>query len=350
MVCAATVATGWWVAPARAVDDTAIPVLGQAISRGTINPQSPEAVLTVHGVRRIPGGTAVYFSAGFPAGTADPSTLNYSLSLVDQFRKYAASGRNSARDDLGIVAAVDQSGKKVYSALLASGNRCVCSHGSVLEHAKSDSAGTAFVMYVVLPQLPSSVKNLDVVIGDKVIPDVPVQDGAMTPTVSADEPIALGKGWPAIDQSALSSVTDPNTSIYALTQQVTSGQLTTRTKSDTTSVDIASDVLFAVDSAALSPAANATLAKAAAGLKADRITGTVNVIGYTDSDNTEAHNLDLSKRRAQAVVTALQPMVPAGITLVAQGKGEADPVASNDTDAGKALNRRVSLSFKGAGQ
>lgn len=116
VICAATAATGWWVAPAHASDDSSVPVLGQAISRGTINPQSPEVVITVHGVRRIQGGTAVYFSAGFPAGTADASTLNFALSLNDQFRKYAASGRNSAPDDLGIVAAVDQSGKKVYSA------------------------------------------------------------------------------------------------------------------------------------------------------------------------------------------------------------------------------------------
>ncbi|PWJ26417.1 outer membrane protein OmpA-like peptidoglycan-associated protein [Branchiibius hedensis] len=347
---AGAIAGGLPPVSASATDDTTIPVLGQTVSRSTIDPKAPEAVITVHGVRRIQGGTAVYFSVGFPAGTANASALNLSLALTDQFRKYAASGRTSVRDDLGIVAAVDQRGKKVYSGLLASDQRCVCSHGSVQDHVKSNAAGTAFVMYVVLPQLPASVQNLDVIIGDKIIPAVPVQDQAMTPTVSADQPIALGTGWPAIDQSALATVSDPNASIYPLTQQITAGQLTTRTKTSTKSIDIAADVLFASGSATLTAAAQATLAKAGASLKSAGATGTVDVIGYTDSDLSEAFNLDLSKRRAAAVVAALKPLVGASITLVPQGKGEADPVASNDSPEGKALNRRVSLSFKQVGQ
>lgn len=348
VVIAATATAGWVAVPAQAADEGSVPVLGQALSRGTIDPQSPEAVITVHGVRRIQSGTVVYFSAGFPAGTKNATSLNLALALGDQFNKYAPTGRPEVRDQTtGMVAAIDQRGRKIYSPLLASGNRCVCSHGSVFEHVTNDAAGTAFVMYAVLPSLPATATKVDVSIGDKVMPDVPVQDGAMTPAVSPDKPIALGSGWPTVDEAALGTVAQPGTSIYTLTQQVTAGPLTTRTKTSTTSVDIASDVLFAKDSATLTAAADTTLKQAADALKADKVTGTVDVIGYTDSDASEAYNLDLSKRRAAAVVTALKPLVPTGITLVAQGKGEADPVASNDTDAGKTLNRRVSLSFQG---
>lgn len=65
--------------------------------------------------------------------------------------------------------------------------------------------------------------------------------------------------------------------------------------------------------------------------------------GHTDSDGDDAYNLDLSQRRAASVVAWL---VDAGITagrLEPAGKGESEPVASNSTADGKALNRRVDV-------
>ena len=67
----------------------------------------------------------------------------------------------------------------------------------------------------------------------------------------------------------------------------------------------------------------------------------IEVGGHTDSDGDEAGNLALSQRRAQAVVDYL---VKAGIPadrLTAVGYGQSQPVASNDTDQGKAQNRRI---------
>lgn len=65
--------------------------------------------------------------------------------------------------------------------------------------------------------------------------------------------------------------------------------------------------------------------------------------GHTDSDGDDAYNLDLSQRRAASVVAWL---VDAGIAagrLEPAGKGEGEPVASNSTADGKALNRRVDV-------
>ena len=69
----------------------------------------------------------------------------------------------------------------------------------------------------------------------------------------------------------------------------------------------------------------------------------VEVAGHTDHDNTNAFNLRLSQRRAQAVVDFLVAEGIAADRLTAKGYGESQPIADNTTEAGKAKNRRVEL-------
>jgi len=69
----------------------------------------------------------------------------------------------------------------------------------------------------------------------------------------------------------------------------------------------------------------------------------VSIEGHTDSTGNAAHNLDLSQRRAASVKAAL---VVGGIDagrMTTQGFGQTKPVASNDTDIGRAQNRRVEV-------
>lgn len=70
----------------------------------------------------------------------------------------------------------------------------------------------------------------------------------------------------------------------------------------------------------------------------------LHVVGHTDNDGSLASNVDLSRRRAAAVVAALTTThkIPAA-RLRADGVGPLAPIASNDSDAGKAKNRRVEL-------
>jgi outer membrane protein OmpA-like peptidoglycan-associated protein len=68
----------------------------------------------------------------------------------------------------------------------------------------------------------------------------------------------------------------------------------------------------------------------------------LNIIGHTDSNGDEASNLELSKKRADAVKNALATIYNIEATrLSTEGKGEAEPVGDNSTTDGKAQNRRV---------
>jgi outer membrane protein OmpA-like peptidoglycan-associated protein len=68
---------------------------------------------------------------------------------------------------------------------------------------------------------------------------------------------------------------------------------------------------------------------------------TIEIIGHTDNIGSDAYNEDLSLKRAQSVVRYLtQNGIPAG-RLKFRGDGEKNPVSSNQTDEGRAQNRRV---------
>jgi OOP family OmpA-OmpF porin len=69
----------------------------------------------------------------------------------------------------------------------------------------------------------------------------------------------------------------------------------------------------------------------------------IDIIGHTDSIGSDAYNMRLSERRAMAVKTFLVDQGVSRSILGVSGMGERQPVASNDTDAGRALNRRVEI-------
>ena len=67
----------------------------------------------------------------------------------------------------------------------------------------------------------------------------------------------------------------------------------------------------------------------------------VSVEAHTDSDSDDAHNLDLSNRRAASVVKYLRQKNIDGSRLKSQGFGESRPLVPNVSKAAKAKNRRV---------
>jgi OOP family OmpA-OmpF porin len=107
--------------------------------------------------------------------------------------------------------------------------------------------------------------------------------------------------------------------------------------------DFSMQLQFEFDSAKLSASDMAQLDNLVAGLKDGKIGSISGVVdGFTDSVGSESYNLGLSKRRAQSVVNYLQSQgVNLGGQFTVNGFGEANPIASNDTAEGRALNRRV---------
>jgi OOP family OmpA-OmpF porin len=104
-------------------------------------------------------------------------------------------------------------------------------------------------------------------------------------------------------------------------------------------------VNFATSSAEIDPASAVVLDVAAEQLR-NRPGVSVLVEGHTDSTGSDAYNQALSQRRADSVRSYLvRKGVPAE-RLTARGFGESNPVASNDTAEGRAMNRRVELEVK----
>jgi OOP family OmpA-OmpF porin len=73
------------------------------------------------------------------------------------------------------------------------------------------------------------------------------------------------------------------------------------------------------------------------------------VKGYTDSVGDAASNLALSTERAETVVRYFVEHRVSGLRLSSKGYGEANPIASNDTEAGRLKNRRIELTVKRGG-
>ena len=116
----------------------------------------------------------------------------------------------------------------------------------------------------------------------------------------------------------------------------------------TTTVLIGSDVLFDSSSSTLDAEAESALDEAARRVELHEA-GPVTIIGHTDSVDSDESNLTLSKERAQSVADALADRLDTDqYVLSTEGKGEAEPIASNDTEEGKALNRRVEITLETA--
>jgi outer membrane protein OmpA-like peptidoglycan-associated protein len=109
-------------------------------------------------------------------------------------------------------------------------------------------------------------------------------------------------------------------------------------------VSFASGLLYDFDSDAIKPTAAQNLRTLAQSLGKYPNTDVL-IVGHTDATGSDSYNMSLSERRARAAENFL---VGEGVTptrLRAAGRGETEPIAPNETEAGQAQNRRVEVAI-----
>ncbi len=109
-------------------------------------------------------------------------------------------------------------------------------------------------------------------------------------------------------------------------------------------VTLGSDILFDVNSATLKPATQKALDSFAASLT-DYDDTNILIEGHADATGPDDYNLKLSKQRAEAVANYLEAHSVKSNRVDEKGYGEAQPVADNSTEAGRAKNRRVDIAL-----
>jgi OOP family OmpA-OmpF porin len=195
------------------------------------------------------------------------------------------------------------------------------------------------------------VEQVPVVDGDVPGPEVgessPEPTGTATgePAATAGPTASAGAGADDAESLDPDAVVDAPVLPFESYTRELAGAVATLQSTEQVEITLGSDVLFAPDSADLSPQAQAALDAAAAHL-AGREPGTIAVVGHTDDVDDDAHNQDLSERRAQAVASALAERIDtAEYPIETSGRGETEPVVPNDGDAERARNRRVTLTL-----
>lgn len=115
-----------------------------------------------------------------------------------------------------------------------------------------------------------------------------------------------------------------------------------RTAEDEINVVMENDILFDFDSAALRAASRQSL-RDMANVFVEYPETRIDISGYTDSIGSAAYNQNLSERRAQSVTRYLTSQGVSSTRISTRGYGESLPTASNETAAGRQLNRRVEI-------
>ena len=153
----------------------------------------------------------------------------------------------------------------------------------------------------------------------------------------------MGKTWIQIEISNSGSIQETIVKEIALSQDVVANAADLGNGLNTSGHSVVNGILFDTGKAEVKPESKPALDEVAKLLEQDASLKLF-VVGHTDNVGPLAANVDLSKRRAEAVVQVLvsQYKVSPG-RLSSFGAGPYSPVSSNDTEDGRTANRRVEL-------
>ncbi|MEP9389418.1 OmpA family protein [Mesorhizobium sp. KR9-304] len=152
--------------------------------------------------------------------------------------------------------------------------------------------------------------------------------------------VLIGAGLGALTGGAIGATMDKNEAELRAQLQGT-GVSVTRV-GDQVVLNMPSDITFDIDRDAIKPSFRQTLNSVAIVLNRYQQT-VVDIFGNTDSTGSDAHNQDLSQRRALAVANYLNQQGVDSRRFAVTGFGSSRPIATNSTAEGRALNRRVEI-------
>lgn len=150
----------------------------------------------------------------------------------------------------------------------------------------------------------------------------------------------IGAGVGALAGAAVGNYMDKQQA--QLREQLAGSGVDVQRQGDNIILNMPSDVTFAVDRSDIEARFYPTLDKVADTLVQYPQT-TIDVIGHADSTGDAAYNQALSERRASSVASYLVSRGVLRDRLYVAGRGETQPIASNDTVEGRAKNRRVEV-------
>ncbi len=133
-----------------------------------------------------------------------------------------------------------------------------------------------------------------------------------------------------------------------LKPEIDQGTASVAAKGESIVIGVSNVLLFASGSADVKPEFEPLAKRIAEALEKEP--GSINIVGHTDNVRPKAtsrfkSNFDLSVKRAESVAAALRPGISQPDRIAISGKGEDDPVASNDTAEGRGKNRRVDIAI-----
>lgn len=164
--------------------------------------------------------------------------------------------------------------------------------------------------------------------------------GGLAGSVESREHAAAGAGIGALAGGAVGQYMDRQE--RAMRQQLQGTGIEVQRQGDDILLNIPNSITFDFDSARIWSQAEGTLRQLAGVLNQYPQTK-IDVMGHTDGIGSDAYNQTLSEKRAQAVANKLRDFGVASGRLMVLGYGKTRPIATNDTEAGRAQNRRVEV-------
>jgi outer membrane protein OmpA-like peptidoglycan-associated protein len=152
----------------------------------------------------------------------------------------------------------------------------------------------------------------------------------------------IGAGIGALAGGAVGNYMDRQET--KLRQQLEGSGVSVTRQGDNLILNMPGDVTFEVNQSDIKPQFYDVLNSVVLVLKEFQKTS-IHVVGYTDSTGTFEYNIKLSEKRAESVAAYFRAQSIHPARVFTQGRGLQNPIASNDTPEGRALNRRVELTL-----